>query len=112
MAIPFAPYIAQNLPAPKALEHTNDSFYSSATGANFAPHFFGAGVAQAIWVISSAVEHFVDIEGVTGSIPVVPTITAPLMGQRTTKGARRAANEKDETHEGQKFAPLAQEPAS
>ena len=26
------------------------------------------------WALSSAVEHFVDIEVVTGSIPVVPTI--------------------------------------
>ena len=31
-------------------------------------------------MLSSAVEHFVDIEGVTGSIPVVPTMnfTGPL----------------------------------
>lgn len=48
-------------------------------------------------VYSSAGEHFVDIEGVTGSIPVIPTITllrgdgdqdkpgamtAPLIGER------------------------------
>jgi hypothetical protein len=29
-----------------------------------------------MWVISSAVEHFVDIEGVTGSIPVSPTMNS------------------------------------
>ena len=30
--------------------------------------------------ISSAVEHFVDIEGVTGSIPVSPTMISPRSG--------------------------------
>jgi hypothetical protein len=29
---------------------------------------------QLVWGCSSAGEHFVDIEGVTGSIPVTPTI--------------------------------------
>ena len=29
-----------------------------------------------VWGCSSAGEHFVDIEGVTGSIPVTPTISS------------------------------------
>ncbi len=33
-------------------------------------------VLTAIGALSSAVEHFVDIEGVTGSIPVVPTMAS------------------------------------
>jgi large subunit ribosomal protein L36 len=39
----------------------------------FPPGAFGQRTQR---VISSAVEHFVDIEGVTGSIPVSPTIAA------------------------------------
>jgi hypothetical protein len=30
---------------------------------------------EMVWGCSSAGEHFVDIEGVTGSIPVTPTIS-------------------------------------
>ena len=48
---------------------------------------------------SSAVEHFVDIEGVTGSIPVVPTILY-------TWATPRPGFE-GEGHEGQKLASLA-----
>jgi hypothetical protein len=29
------------------------------------------------WVVSSAVEHYLDMVGVTGSIPVPPTISRP-----------------------------------
>ena len=31
-----------------------------------------------VWGCSSAGEHFVDIEGVTGSIPVTPTISSKI----------------------------------
>jgi hypothetical protein len=31
---------------------------------------------EMVWGCSSAGEHFVDIEGVTGSIPVTPTISS------------------------------------
>ena len=41
--------------------------------------------------VSSAVEHFVDIEGVTGSIPVPPTISALSLGAAIHLGAVRAA---------------------
>jgi large subunit ribosomal protein L36 len=34
-------------------------------------------------MISSAVEHFVDIEGVTGSIPVSSTMNSPAIPART-----------------------------
>ena len=37
------------------------------------------------WGCSSAGEHFVDIEGVTGSIPVTPTILIRMLSDR---GAR------------------------
>jgi hypothetical protein len=50
-------------------------------------------------MISSAVEHFVDIEGVTGSIPVVPTI---LFTWATPRPGFEG-----EGHEGQKLASLA-----
>ena len=39
--------------------------------------------------VSSAVEHYVDIVGVTGSIPVPPTTDCPERG--ATQGATRAA---------------------
>ena len=60
---------------PKALDHVPDSFYSTPHGAGFrAPFCLGPCIIRvSVWVISSAVEHFVDIEGVTGSIPVSPT---------------------------------------
>ena len=38
------------------------------------PFLWGVGKTSVQRARSSAVEHFVDIEGVTGSIPVVPTI--------------------------------------
>ena len=44
-----------------------------------APHYgVGAPMAEEIRACSSAGEHFVDIEGVTGSIPVTPTIIAQI----------------------------------
>ncbi len=43
---------------------------------------------------SSAGEHFVDIEGVTGSIPVTPTIFAPPEVTVLT-GANRAADRRE-----------------
>lgn len=52
----------------KGLEPVNDSFYRHL-------HMSVASAALvAFRVYSSAGEHFVDIEGVTGSIPVIPTI--------------------------------------
>ena len=41
-----------------------------------------------VWGCSSAGEHFVDIEGVTGSIPVTPTISSKIfLKQRVIFGA-------------------------
>ena len=41
-----------------------------------------------VWGCSSAGEHFVDIEGVTGSIPVTPTISSKIfLRQRVIFGA-------------------------
>ena len=55
----------------KGLEPATDSFYRH-------PHVSVALAALiAFRVYSSAGEHFVDIEGVTGSIPVIPTIPRP-----------------------------------
>jgi hypothetical protein len=34
---------------------------------------------EMVWGCSSAGEHFVDIEGVTGSIPVTPTISSKIL---------------------------------
>ena len=39
-----------------------------------ASFYFAVGFVSVQRARSSAVEHFVDIEGVTGSIPVVPTM--------------------------------------
>jgi hypothetical protein len=40
-----------------------------------------------VWGCSSAGEHFVDIEGVTGSIPVTPTISSKIiLKQRVSFG--------------------------
>ena len=49
-------------------------------------------VAAVTWMISSAVEHFVDIEGVTGSIPVSSTMNSSDLGppmQPKAQSARR-----------------------
>jgi hypothetical protein len=41
-----------------------------------------------VWGCSSAGEHFVDIEGVTGSIPVTPTISFKrFLQQSVSRGA-------------------------
>ena len=51
-------------------------FIDLSTGAGGPPRALfisGRPGNRGTWVISSAVEHFVDIEGVTGSIPVSPT---------------------------------------
>ena len=43
---------------------------------------------EMVWGSSSAGEHFVDIEGVTGSIPVTPTISSKIiLKQRVSFGA-------------------------
>ena len=45
-----------------------------------------------VWGCSSAGEHFVDIEGVTGSIPVTPTISSKrFLKQRVSFDADVAA---------------------
>ena len=43
---------------------------------------FDGVLSSSVWAVSSAVEHYVDIVGVTGSIPVPPTtgFTAPHYG--------------------------------
>ncbi len=66
--------------ASKALEPHSDSFYRART-----PRAFGASlslwtgleIGGSRWALSSVVEHFVDIEGVTSSNLVVPTIAFP-----------------------------------
>ena len=55
------------------------------------------------WAVSSAVEHYVDIVGVTGSIPVTPTIITPIV-RGEENGA--SASRKEENYEGKKLAPL------
>ena len=64
---------------------------------------------------SSAVEHYVDIVGVTGSNPVAPTMA--FRGRfRRPAGARvsraHARRDQEKADEGQEFAPLAQAASS
>ena len=61
---------------PKALDPYRDSFYIPPDRRGLpAPLFIGGkGTSWLKRAISSAVEHFVDIEGVTSSILVSPTI--------------------------------------
>ena len=72
---------------------------------------------SASWAVSSAVEHFVDIEGVTSSILVPPTIVSlfRFSGAPANPGAGHVLDEGAadwrQTNEGQELAPLAQEPA-
>src|SRR5210317_118866 len=101
------PQIDRITSLPKALDPGFDSFYRPAhRRGSPRPVCFGAvRIVQAIRAVSSAVEHYVDIVGVTGSIPVPPTIgTIPC---QTNKGAP-PRREKEKTHEGQEFAPFAQ----
>ena len=49
--------------------------------AGIAMHVYAGFIGQPyemVWGCSSAGEHFVDIEGVTGSIPVTPTIFSKI----------------------------------
>ena len=55
---------------------------------------------------SSAGEHFVDIEGVTGSIPVTPTISRTY-GTEFLKKGQSPFCDRGEGHEGQKFTAFA-----
>ena len=55
---------------------------------------------------SSAVEHYVDIVGVTGSIPVAPTSSGRSL-RSAPNGASRAVKT-GKGHEGQEFAALAE----
>ena len=45
-----------------------------------------------VWGCSSAGEHFVDIEGVTGSIPVTPTISSSKNSKHITGLAEPSYN--------------------
>lgn len=63
----------------KALIPPPTPFIDPATGAESPrPLLLGGVEFVSDRAISSAVEHFVDIEGVTGSIPVSPTMNSPL----------------------------------
>ena len=62
-------------------------------------------------MISSAVEHFVDIEGVTGSIPVSPTIAARGHPGKRFQQALPAPRHEEKGHESPQLAPLAEVPA-
>ena len=75
MNAPVTPLVIDRMfEIPKALDPVCDSFYSPLTDAGFCvPIFWGNGFVTVSWAISSAVEHFVDIEGVTSSILVSPT---------------------------------------
>ncbi len=68
--------VLQATSALKVLEDSSHATYTASTGAGLsASYLFGTmklGVGRC--ARSSAVEHFVDIEGVTGSIPVVRTM--------------------------------------
>ena len=59
--------------------------------------------SKVLWAYSSAGEHFVDIEGVTGSIPVTPTIN-----RRTGRDLPKAHGRREKTDESQELAPLAE----
>ncbi len=90
-------------------------FIDAQTGAEIrAPFDLGPRVWYS-WAVSSAVEHYVDIVGVTGSIPVPPTMNSP--SRRLLRGTRNLGagprRERVETQdEGQKFPAFAEEPAS
>src|SRR5690606_5775693 len=60
----------------------------------------------ALGAYSSAGEHFVDIEGVTGSIPVTPTISRKGRTEKPKAQARPRAVREEKDHEGRQFAPL------
>src|SRR5271165_1386175 len=63
-----------------------------------AAHFPGIAFARADgrWALSSAVEHYLDMVGVRGSIPLAPTISSPLSDVRrrlpATRSSRPAQN--------------------
>ena len=78
---------------PKALDPMRDSFYSPSDwrGISRPILFWGKGFSLDVRAISSVVEHFVDIEGVTSSNLVSPTmIFLPISGANH-RGARSAA---------------------
>jgi large subunit ribosomal protein L36 len=52
--------------------------------------FWGNGFVTVSWAISSAVEHFVDIEGVTSSILVSPTMNLSAQFRALTTEAQSA----------------------
>ena len=54
-----------------------------------------SAVLVAFRVYSSAGEHFVDIEGVTGSIPVIPTIPPAGMETKFNRRNDRAADRRE-----------------
>ena len=78
--------IAQRNALPKALDPLFDSFYRPLTDAEGSRVIFvwGPFIVRAV---SSVVEHFVDIEGVTSSNLVPPTIEfiAPYLGHDRNK---------------------------
>ena len=65
---------------PKALDPMRDSFYSPSDwrGISRPILFWGKGFSLDVRAISSVVEHFVDIEGVTSSNLVSPTMNSPF----------------------------------
>src|SRR6056297_1097463 len=78
------------------------------------PYSLGHGTCWYSWAISSAVEHFVDIEGVTSSNLVSPTMNSlsrAVRGTPATPGAGPRRDRQETDHEGSQLAPLAEEPA-
>src|SRR6056297_156498 len=70
--------------APKALEDSFRTFYSTSDRRGTFPRLVHSGRprGRSTRAVSSAVEHYVDIVGVTGSIPVPPTIAAAFGWQK------------------------------
>ena len=62
-----------------------------ATHGNYRVNSGGAPALADGWAYSSAGEHFVDIEGVTGSIPVTPTIHSAPADPRQTATETQAS---------------------
>ena len=80
----------------KALDPPADSFYRPGLLARIsAPLFVGAGPQRYSWAISSVVEHFVDIEGVTSSNLVSPTMNSLFRFSRGTPVTQGAGPRRD-----------------
>ena len=86
---------------PKALDPPADSFYRNANRRGLPrPYLLGAMKVSVLRAVSSAVEHYVDIVGVTGSIPVPPTIEISGPGIRRSCGETNGAVQRPRQRKG------------